>query len=116
VQAESVSGTVVVEEGSFSRAELGTVSGDITFEGELREGGRLTIEAVNGDVDVDFVGDVSARFEVDTFNGDIRNCFGPEAERTSKYAPGWELEFTEGEGSGRVEISTMNGGVSICRD
>jgi DUF4097 and DUF4098 domain-containing protein YvlB len=116
VQAGSVSGSVVVEEGSFSRAELGTVSGDITFEGELREGGRLIVEAVNGDVDVDFVGDVSARFEVDTFNGDINNCFGPEAERTSKYAPGWELEFTEGEGSGRVEVSTMNGGVSICRD
>ena len=25
------------------------------------------------------------------------------------------LEFTEGGGSGRVEISTMNGGVDICR-
>jgi DUF4097 and DUF4098 domain-containing protein YvlB len=114
VVGESVSGNVIVDEGSFARADLSTVNGEIVFQGELREDGRLSIETVNGSVDVDFVGDVSARFEVDTFNGGIRNCFGPKAERTSKYAPGWELEFTEGDGSGRVEISTMNGGVNIC--
>jgi len=115
VVGESVSGNVIVDEGSFTRADLSTVNGEIVFLGELREDGRLSIETVNGSVDVDFVGDVSARFEVDTFNGGIRNCFGPKAERTSKYAPGWELEFTEGDGSGRVEISTMNGGVNICK-
>ena len=114
VEAGSVSGSVIVDEGSFRRAELGTVNGEIIFEGELREDGKLSIETINGDVDVEFVGEVSARFDVDTFNGGIRNCFGPKAERTSKYAPGWELEFSEGDGSGRVEISTMNGGVNIC--
>ncbi|MDH4054918.1 MAG: DUF4097 domain-containing protein [Gammaproteobacteria bacterium] len=115
VEAESVSGGVVVDEGSFERAELGTVNGDIVFQGKLEKGGRLSIDTVNGGVDVEFDGDVSARFEIDTFNGGIHNCFGPKAERTSKYAPGWELEFTEGSGSGRVEISTMNGGVTLCK-
>ena len=115
VEAESVSGGVVVDEGSFERAELGTVNGDIVFQGKLEKGGRLSIDTVNGGVDVEFDGDVSARFEIDTFNGGIRNCFRPKAERTSKYAPGWELEFTEGSGSGRVEISTMNGGVTLCK-
>ena len=115
VVGESVSGNVVVDEGSFTRADLGTVNGDVVFNGELRDDGRLSIETVNGSVEVDFIGEVSASFEVDTFNGRIRNCFGPKAERTSKYTPGWELEFTEGDGSGRVEISTMNGGVNICK-
>ena len=115
VVGESVSGDVIVDEGSFTRAALSTVNGEIVFQGELREDGRLSIETVNGSVDVDFVGDVSARFEVDTFNGGIRNCFGPKAERASKYTPGWELEFTQGDGDGRVEISTMNGGVNICK-
>jgi DUF4097 and DUF4098 domain-containing protein YvlB len=115
VEAESVSGDVVVDEGSFERAELGTVNGEIVFQGELRDDGKLSVETVNGSVDIDFVGDVSARFSVDTFNGGINNCFGPKAERTSKYAPGWELEFSEGDGSGRVEVSTMNGRVSICK-
>ena len=115
IEASTVSGSVVVDEGSIDRADLSTVNGEIVFQAEFRKNGRLSIETVNGDVDVDFVGKVSARFEIDTFNGGIRNCFGPKAERTSKYAPGWELEFTEGDGDGRVEISTLNGGVNICK-
>jgi len=115
VRAESVSGDVVVDEGSFSRASLNTVNGEIIFNAELRNGGRFSAETVNGDIDVEFAGDVSARIEIDTFNGSIRNCFGPDAERTSKYTPGWELSFTEGDGDGRIEMSTMNGDLSVCR-
>jgi DUF4097 and DUF4098 domain-containing protein YvlB len=115
VVGESVSGSVEVDGGSFDRAELNTVNGEINFVGELLEDGRLSVETVNGSVDVEFVGDLSARINIETFNGGIRNCFGPKAERTSKYAPGWELDFTEGDGDGRVEISTMNGRVTLCK-
>jgi DUF4097 and DUF4098 domain-containing protein YvlB len=114
VVGESVSGSVEVDGGSFDRADLNTVNGEITFKGGLRGDGRLSIETVNGSVDVEFVGDISARIDIETFNGGIKNCFGPKAERTSKYAPGWELGFTEGDGDGRVDISTMNGRVTIC--
>lgn len=113
--ADSVSGDVIVDEGTFSRVDLGSVSGNIVFQAALGEGGRLDIGTINGSVDVEFIGKVSARFEVETFNGGIRNCFGPKAKRRSKFGPGLELEFTEGEGDGRVEISTMNGNVNICR-
>ena len=116
VEAESVSGDVAIEEGSFERVSLETVTGELDFTGELRKGGKLAIDSVNGDVDVEFTGDVSARFDIDTFNGKISNCFGPQAERASKYGPGWELEFTEGNGDGRVMISTLNGNVAICND
>ena len=115
VEGESVSGSVSVEGGSFNRADLNTVNGKVEFSGELRRGGRLGIETVNGRVDADFTGDLSARINIETFNGGIRNCFGPKAERTSKYTPGWELDFTEGDGESRVEISTMNGRVTICK-
>ena len=116
VEGNSVSGDVIVDEGVFTRATLETVTGEILFKGALRKDGKLGIDTVNGDVDVDFAGSVSASFEIDTFNGGIRNCFGPKAERTSKYAPGWELEFTEGDGDARVTISTLNGDVNICND
>ena len=114
VEVESVSGDVAVEGGSFKRASLETVTGDLDFNGELREGGKLTVDSVNGDVDVEFSGNLSARIEIDTFNGNIRNCFGPKAEKSNKYGPGLELEFTEGSGDGRVIISTLNGDVTIC--
>ena len=114
VAAESVSGDVTVEDGSFDRASLNTVNGEIVFQAALRKGGKLTVETVNGDVDVLFSGKVSAKFDIETFNGEIDNCFGPKAVRTSKYAPGWELSFTEGDGDGRVVMSTLNGDMEIC--
>ena len=114
VAAEAVSGEVTVMDGSFERATLNTVNGEITFHAELRSGGKLGIETVNGDVDIQFAGGVSARFDIETFNGDIDNCFGPKAERTSKYAPGYELNFSEGDGDGRVTINTLNGDIEIC--
>ena len=115
VSAESVTGDIIVDEGSFSRVDLTVVNGEMLFQAQLRKGGKLSAETVNGDVDVELVGDVSAKIDVSTVNGRIRNCFGPEAERSSKYAPGWSLSFTEGDGDGRVDISTVNGGVNLCR-
>ena len=116
VDLESVSGDIGVVDSSVERGDFETVNGDITFRATLERSGRLDIETVNGGVDVEFVGDVSARFDIETFNGRIRNCFGHKPERTSKYAPGWELSFTEGSGDGRVTIATLNGGVNVCKD
>ena len=115
VSAESVSGDVIVDEGSFDRVGLNTVNGEILFRGQLRDGGKLKAETVNGNVDLEFSGGVSGRFEVDTFNGDIDNCFGSKPERTSKYTPGWEWSHEDDKGDARVDVSTLNGDVTICR-
>ena len=114
LEAESVSGDVTVEGGSFDRVYFETVNGDLNFKSELRSGGKLAAESVNGDIEIEFTGKVSARFDIETFNGDIYNCFGPKPERTSRYAPGLELSFTQGDGDGRVVVETLNGGISIC--
>ena len=106
---------LLVVNGVFDRASLGTVNGDIVFHARLLDDGRLEVETVNGDVDIEFAGDVSARFDIETFNGDIRNCFGPKAVRVSEYGPGYELSFTEGDGSGRVTIETLNGDLRLCK-
>jgi len=112
---ETVNGSIALSGGSFSEVDMETVNGRIDFRAGLRPGGELDVDTVNGRVDVNFVGDVSATFGVETFNGRIKNCFGPKPERVSEYSPGWELSFTEGKGDGRVRISTLNGGVNICK-
>lgn len=114
-QLETVSGDAELSGGPFAEADMETVNGDIVFVGSLRKGGDIAIETVNGKVSVDFIGDVSADFDIETFNGRIRNCFGPKPERVSKYAPGYELSFTEGGGDGRVSISSMNGSLNLCK-
>ena len=58
---------------------------------------------------------MNAEFDIETFNGDIDNCFGPKSRRTREYAPGNELQFSEGAPGARVRIKTLNGGVEICK-
>jgi len=116
VAGASVSGDVDIDSGSFREATLESVSGDLTFHAGLRDGGELVMESVNGTIDVKFSNKVSARFDIETFNGDIDNCFGPQAERTSRYSPGLELSFTVGDGSSDVNIETLNGDVYICNE
>lgn len=116
VKANSVSGDLVLIDSSFRRARMQTTNGDMVLNAELHEGGRLDVETINGEVDITFQGRVDARFDIETFNGDIDNCFGPEPVRTSKYTPGSELRFTEGDGSGRVTINTLNGDLRLCKD
>lgn len=71
----------------------------------MLDGGRRSAETINGEVDIEFEGPVSARLDIETFNGAIDNCFGPDPARTSKYTPGLGLKFSEGGGNGRVDIS-----------
>ncbi len=116
VVADSISGDVVLVDGSFERVRLETVNGDIVFDAGLSDDGSFSLETINGDLDIKFNDSISARFDVETFNGDISNCFGPEPVRTSKYTPGTELKFTEGDGEGRVTIKTLNGDLRLCKD
>jgi DUF4097 and DUF4098 domain-containing protein YvlB len=116
VEAESVSGDVDVLGGRFDDVYFESVNGDQNFAAALIDGGELSAESVNGSVEIEFSEPVSASFDIETFNGSIRNCFGPKPERTSKYSPGLELRFETGDGDSTVEIETLNGSVTICVD
>ena len=116
LEAGSVSGDLTITGGTFESVEFETVNGDLELVGALAEGGELSAESVNGTVDIEFTQDVSARFDIETFNGDIRVCFGPEPKRTSRYSPGLELSFTHGDGDGYVSVETLNGDVRICNE
>ena len=116
ISANTVNGDITLVNSSFDRVRLETVNGDVIFNSALSKNGTFNLETINGDVDIDFSDTISARFDIETFNGDIRNCFGPKPVRTSKYTPGTELKFTEGDGDGRVGIQTLNGDLRLCKD
>ncbi|MBD3162560.1 MAG: DUF4097 family beta strand repeat protein, partial [Candidatus Eisenbacteria bacterium] len=102
--AETVSGAIEVYAEEIESGEFGSVSGSIHFEGGLAARGSLDIEGHSGSVTLVLPRDLSAEFDVSTFSGDIDNEFGPEAERTSRYAPGKELRFETGGGEARISI------------
>ncbi len=115
IEAGSVSGDVIMVNSRFKRVQANSTSGDVVFRGALLGGGRMDAETINGEVNIELQDDLSARFDIETFNGDIRNCFGPEPSRTSRYTPGYELRFAEGDGDARVTISTLNGDIRLCK-
>jgi len=115
VNANTVSGDITLGLGETNRSRVRSTSGDLTMAALLAADGKLDAESISGDVRLDLVGAVNAEFDVSTFNGEIRNCFGPKAVSTSEYAPGKELRFREGQGTAQVRIKTMNGDINVCR-
>jgi len=114
VNGNTVSGDFTVAMGEASRSRLRSTSGNLGLTGKLAADARLDIESISGDVRLDLASPVGAEFDVSSFNGQIRNCFGPAPVRTSEYAPGRELRFREGGGAARVRIKTLNGDISVC--
>lgn len=113
---QSVTGSLEITSEELERARLRTTNGDIDLRTGLGPEARFDMEAINGDLLLDILGDVDAYFDIETFNGSISNSFGPEPVRASKYAPGRELRFTHGEGKARVRIKTLNGEVTLRGD
>jgi len=111
----TVSGDMNVKVDQLTRARIKTTNGDLDMIAGLVRDARIEAEAINGDLRFHLRGAIDATFDIATFNGDIDNCFGPKPRRTSEYAPGNELRFQEGQGTGLIRIKTLNGGVEICK-
>jgi DUF4097 and DUF4098 domain-containing protein YvlB len=115
VNGSTVSGDFTLGVGETSRSRLRSTSGNLTLQGSLAPDARVDIESISGDVRLDLVGNAGADFDVASFSGEIRPCFGPKPVRTDEYAPGKEWRHQEGGGSARVRIKTLSGDVSVCR-
>ena len=113
LDAESVSGAIRVEDGSLEDGSFETVSGDISFAGDIVGRGSYDFESMSGGVTLLVSSSVSADFDITTFSGNIDNDIGPEAEQTSKYTPEKELSFSAGSGGASVSIESFSGSIKI---
>ena len=111
---EVVSGEINAVIAAAQQLELSSVSGDISLQAELTPTARVEMGSVSGVITLKIKAPVNADFDIESFSGDIENCFGQKARDTSKYAPGSELNFTQGSGGARVEIETLSGEISVC--
>lgn len=110
----SVSGGVRLSgAGRSTRVALRSVSGALEFDGPLARDGHYELETVSGRVLMRVHGRPSAAFDLSTFSGEIRNGFGPPAERTSRYAPGLALRFSEGQGGAQVRMRAVSGTLEL---
>lgn len=111
----TVSGTVKIDEGTQTRAHFKSVSGDVTARLAMSADAQIDGQSVSGDISLKFAGVPAADFDVQTLSGGIENCFGPKPAE-SRHGPGSRLEFKNGDGGARVQISTKSGDVKLCTD
>jgi len=97
----------------LSRGEFEAVSGTVRIESDIAPNGRVTAEAVSGNVELILPASISAEFRVETFSGEIDNEFGPQARRSGRYTPEQELHFTAGSGGAQVDVECFSGRVKI---
>jgi putative adhesin len=113
VDVTTVSGTAKLELAEVSRGRFKSVSGDVSVQLSLKPSGQLESESVSGDATFKFAALPDAQFDARTLSGDIENCFGPKPMRP-EYGPGSRLQFSSGEGRGRVRMISQSGDVKFC--
>ncbi len=92
--------------------ELSTVNGVVDCEAaELSGSNRVKLSTVNGSVELTLPRDASARLTANTVNGHISSNMGLPVK--NHFPVGSSLDTTLGSGSARVELNSVNGGISI---
>ena len=115
LEIDMVSGEVEVKSDGLKDFRFNIVSGDLDLDVAPAPGADWEINGHSGDITLHLPADVSAEFDIEVFSGDIHNDFGPKARRTSKFAPGKELQFTAGGGDAEIDISTFSGDIRLVR-
>ncbi len=95
-------------------AELGTVNGTVTADfDQLAGSGRIALNTVNGQVNLTVPSDINATLKSHSLNGSITNEFGLPV-RKGKWV-GRDLFGKIGTGETPIELSSVNGGLTIKR-
>ncbi|NKB88236.1 MAG: hypothetical protein GKS06_08455 [Acidobacteria bacterium] len=115
IELNNVTGSVTATAGNPMEVDIESVNGHVTYTGSVGPQGEISIENVNGSIDLFVPGSIDATFYIETMMGGIENDFGQEPERESRWVPSQELRFRNGSGSGEVHVETLQGGVNIRR-
>jgi len=111
VEVEAVSGDIeLLEVSGAQTVNAKSVSGNITYNGAIREDGRYEIKAHSGDVRMTIPAASSFDLEANTFSGDIASDF--EIKVAGKISPR-EIRGTVGKGGATVILKTFSGNVDL---
>jgi len=115
ISAEAVSGSIEVKGAKISRAMLNTVSGRASLRGGLADDARVELTSTSGMLEMQFTGKAEADYDLQSFSGSIKSCFGPPVTQ-AQYGPQREQRFREGASNARVHAHTMSGRIDLCRE
>ncbi|MEX2307510.1 MAG: DUF4097 family beta strand repeat-containing protein [Pirellulales bacterium] len=109
VEAQSISGPVTIAGNSLTKVVAKTVSGNVRFDGGLSRLGRLEIDTHSGEFIGVFPADLSAEFDITSYNGVVDNAFNPNA--------GSNQDFIQGEGDPQAEVkaTSFSGNIRVTK-
>jgi hypothetical protein len=111
ITAVSVGGAVDVSADRLVRGRLESVTGAVTFTGNLGSGGRLDAETHGADVLLRLAGPVHAEFLLASVGGTVVNRLDGKPVVTK----GKAASFTVGSGGAQITARTFKGTVTLSR-
>jgi DUF4097 and DUF4098 domain-containing protein YvlB len=118
MEIESVSGDVDLRDVVVKQVRAHTTSGDVSFTGQIIDGGRYEFNTHSGEIVLALPADIGAQLSVSTFNGGIDSDFpitltpGVHGIGTSQAK---RLNFTVGRGGARISAETFSGDITLKR-
>jgi len=114
VSADTVNGDIEFTLGNVSEVKTSTVNGSIEMDMNLVDGGTLRASSVGGDLRFGFQKGVQAKFDIEAHaGGSIKNRLTEKSPEKAKYGPRKWLEFSTGEPTSRVDLSTVHGRIEV---
>jgi hypothetical protein len=108
---QTISGRIQASGGPWRQFTLSTVSGDVQLAGGIAPGGKLGIDSMSGNVQLQLPAGTSAAVHASSFSGDLRSDFG--TAQKSAHGPGSKLDARLGDGNGSIDVQTFSGDLRI---
>ncbi|HEU5218846.1 MAG TPA: hypothetical protein VFU23_09315 [Gemmatimonadales bacterium] len=113
ISASTVGGAIVAMDGAVVRAHLETVSGTIAYDGSLDPRGTLESVTHSGDVTLRLPPEISAEFDLESFDGAMLVGIGGKGGKGEKSLKGKPLSFVTGAGGSHVVVRSFKGEIRI---
>ncbi|MGH7644085.1 MAG: DUF4097 family beta strand repeat-containing protein, partial [Gemmatimonadales bacterium] len=112
IVAETVDGDIMLHGIDAASVEASTVDGDIRYDGAMRDEGRYSFATHDGDIDVAVPERANVTGDVQTFSGTFEATFPVQISEIRK---GRRFSFTLGRGTGRLELQSFDGDITLRR-
>lgn len=114
VAISAVSGAIDFDLDKVDELAIKSVSGSISGQSHLNNGGRIKIGAVSSNIDLALQENLSAAFKVSaSAGGHIVNELTDHKPHKAKYGPSSKLKFTTGNADSAVKIGVVSGKVTL---
>lgn len=109
---DAVNGDIVLEDIRSESVEAGTVNGDISFDGAIRDAGRYILVTHNGDISFRLPESTNATLTLVTLNGEVDASFPIVLTDLGR---GKRFTALVGSGSARIDLESFNGTIHLRR-